>query len=369
MSYLRPPADRESFHVALICALPFEADAVALLFDHFWDEQGDLYGHEDGDTNTYITGRFGGHDVVLAVLPSMGTTDSAAVATVSLRASYPRLKLALLVGICSGVPQVDGYDAFLGDVVVSRSIIRYDYGRQYPGHFIIRDSVEDSLGRPNTEIRSLLAVFQTELVRGWLEAKATMHLHELQSAAVEKQRRTTYQNPGPAEDRLYLPNYGHRHQSSCEICLDDAHEFCETAADATCGDLGCAQDTSKTRMERAQEDEYRTQIHIGRVGSGSAVIKSGIDRDRIAMQHDLIGFEMYGAGAWDQVPCIVVKGICDYADSHKDKQWEPFAAATAASVAKAMLERYSAKVRVARPPGSKDCFSLFSRGNILTARR
>ncbi|KAH7302954.1 hypothetical protein B0I35DRAFT_365815 [Stachybotrys elegans] len=70
-------------------------------------------------------------------------------------------------------------------------------------------------------------------------------------------------------------------------------------------------------------------------------MKSGEDRDRIAAEHDLIAFEMEGAGAWDEVPCIVVKGICDYADSHKNKAWQDFAAATAASVAKAILARYA----------------------------
>lgn len=348
MARLRRPAGRESIHVALICALPLEADAVALLFDHFWDEDGDPYGHADGDTNTYITGRFGGHDVVLVVLTGMGIADAAS-ATVSLRSSYPRLKLALLVGVCGGVPKVDGHDVFLGDVVISRSIIRYDYGRQYPGHFIIKDSVEDSLGRPNTEIRALLAVFQTELVRERLQGKAIVYLKELQAAAIKKRRPTKYQSPGPAEDRLYVPHYAHRHRSSCDACLHGT-SFCEAAAKASCETLGCEQNASEARTDRTSDDEYQMQILIGRMGSGNTVMKFGLDRNRIAAEHGLIGFEMEGAGAWDQVPCIVVKGVCDYADSHKDKKWQPFAAATAASVAKAMLERYSVGDRAAVAP-------------------
>ncbi len=50
---------------------------------------------------------------------------------------------------------------------------------------------------------------------------------------------------------------------------------------------------------------------------------------------------MEGAGVWDKLPCIVIKGICDYADSHKSKVWQRFAAAIAAAVAKAILERYT----------------------------
>ncbi|KAI6777614.1 uncharacterized protein J7T54_004001 [Emericellopsis cladophorae] len=71
-------------------------------------------------------------------------------------------------------------------------------------------------------------------------------------------------------------------------------------------------------------------------------MKSGEERDRIAAKQNLIDFEMEGAGAWAEVPCIVVKVVCDYADSHKDKAWQDFAAATAASVAKAILGRYAA---------------------------
>jgi hypothetical protein len=33
----------------------------------------------------------------------------------------------------------------------------------------------------------------------------------------------------------------------------------------------------------------------------------------------------------------VIRGICDYADSHKNKQWQKYAAATAAAHAKELL--------------------------------
>ena len=111
--------------------MPREADAVMLLFDKFWDEDGDPYGRADGDTNVYITGRIKIHNVVLAILPSMGTT-SAAAAAASLRSSYGALKLAFLVGICGAIPQIGGHDTFLGDVVVSSTIIQYDYGSSVP---------------------------------------------------------------------------------------------------------------------------------------------------------------------------------------------------------------------------------------------
>lgn len=63
-------------------------------------------------------------------------------------------------------------------------------------------------------------------------------------------------------------------------------------------------------------------------------MKSIEHRDKIARQHGITAFEMEGAGVWEQrLPCIIVNGVCDYADSYKDKAWQRFAAATAASVA------------------------------------
>ncbi|KAL2199556.1 hypothetical protein P885DRAFT_29928, partial [Corynascus similis CBS 632.67] len=70
------------------------------------------------------------------------------------------------------------------------------------------------------------------------------------------------------------------------------------------------------------------------------VIKSGEHRDQIARAKGIIAFEMEGAGVAEEIPCVVIKGVCDYADCHKNKKWQNFAAATAASVLKAVLERY-----------------------------
>ncbi|KAI1463760.1 uncharacterized protein F4812DRAFT_463320 [Daldinia caldariorum] len=91
----------------------------------------------------------------------------------------------------------------------------------------------------------------------------------------------------------------------------------------------------------APEEAQAPAIFVGRIGSGDAVMKSGTHRDALAKQHQLIVFEMEAAGAWEEVPCIVIKGICDYADSHKNKRWQDFAAITAAAVTRAVLDRYA----------------------------
>ena len=116
------PACRDEFEIAIVCALSLEYDAVSLLIDEFWDEDGDQYGSAIGDPNTYTTGRIGNYDIVLALLPNMGKV-SAVAAAVSLRSSWSGLKLAILAGIYGGVPSLRTDEVLLGDVVISKSVI------------------------------------------------------------------------------------------------------------------------------------------------------------------------------------------------------------------------------------------------------
>ncbi len=112
----------------------------------------------------YTTGRIGKYDVVLTLLPDMGKV-AAAGAAASVRSSYSGLKLAILVGICGGVPGAGVQEMLLGDVVISKTVIQHDPGRRYPNAFVTKDTVDDSLGRSNKDIRSLIASFSTELGR------------------------------------------------------------------------------------------------------------------------------------------------------------------------------------------------------------
>jgi len=70
-------------------------------------------------------------------------------------------------------------------------------------------------------------------------------------------------------------------------------------------------------------------------------MKSGEDRDRLAKTDKVTAFEMEGAGVWDQYPTVVIKAACDYADSHKCKEWQPYAASMAAACLKVFLNEWS----------------------------
>ncbi|KAI0469194.1 purine and uridine phosphorylase [Xylaria cf. heliscus] len=342
------PSCREDFQIALICALPLEYDAVILLFDQFWDEDGEQYGRAPGDTNTYTTGLIGNHNVVLALLPNRGKA-AAAWAGASLRSSFSRLQIAFLVGICGGVPGTGADEALMGDVVISKTVIQFDFGRQFPTNLVTKDTVHDNLGRANKDIRGLVATFETELGRERLQKKAGEYLKDLQGTAARKGRQCTYEYLGVTEDKLFAAAYRHQHRApqSCVVCEAGSDSYCEAAAQASCVELNCDEGQLVPRKllevkQSLKPDEMQCpEIFIGRMASGDTVMKSGEHRDQIAKQRDVIAFEMEGAGAWDEVPCIIIKGICNYADSHKNNKWQPFAAATAASVMKAALGRYS----------------------------
>ncbi|KAL7796741.1 hypothetical protein V8C37DRAFT_408226 [Trichoderma ceciliae] len=342
------PSRRQDFQIAIICALSLEYDAAILLVDEFWDQEGRQYGRTSGDTNMYRNGRIGMHNVVLTLLPNMGKAAVAGSAA-SLRTSYPNLKLVFLVGVCGGVPNLDSHEALLGDVVIGEAIVQYDFGRQYPGKFVPKDTAEGTLSAPNKDIRSLLAYFKSDAGKDDLRWNTGNHLKVLQGVAVMKQYQHSYRYPGFVEDKLFAATYRHKHreQASCGVCHGGNELFCDKAAQVSCADLGCDEDelVPRQRLKRKRdlgwEETQCPEIFIGRVASADTVMKSGDHRDQIAKQHSIVAFEMEGAGLWDEAPCIVVKGICDYADSHKNKIWQPFAAATAAAVTKAMLERYN----------------------------
>ncbi|TFB02951.1 Ankyrin repeat domain-containing protein 50 [Trichoderma ghanense] len=351
------PSHRKDFQIAIICALPLEYDAATLLIDEFWDEDDRQYGRTSGDVNTYRSGRIGMHNVVLMLLPNMGKAAVAGSAA-SLRTSYSSLRIAFLVGVCGGVPFLGSQEALLGDVVIGEAVVQYDFGRQYPGEFVPKGALYASQNMPNKDIRTLLAYFKTEMGMEDLRKSTARHLRVLQQTAEMRHYRRSYQYPGFTEDKLFAAAYRHKHQD--RSCCNGAERFCHEAAQSSCAEVGCdkKQLVSRERLEAKRyldmEEAQRPEIYIGRVASADTVMKSGVHRDQIAKQHNIVAFEMEGAGLWDEAPCIVVKGICDYSDSHKNKSWQPFAAATAAAVVKAMLERYTITDEVELPAPSSE---------------
>jgi nucleoside phosphorylase len=351
------PYNRDGFEIAIICALPIERDAVEALLDEGYEDDGFSYGKEAMDSNAYTIGRLGNQHVVLAYMPGMGMIRAAAVAA-NIRFSFTGIKVCIVVGICGGVPTTaNGVEIVLGDVIISTSIIQIDFGRQYPNKFVRKASVEDTLGRANPEIQSFVGQISGRRVVERLQEKTSVYTTQL--GARNGFSKSAY--PGPEKDQLYPAEYQHKHwqQGSCGIC-DNCHhlndDVCEGALNKPCAELGCDKNQliERKRLRAASgigsvgshiptaetKKAQKPSIHFCRMACSSQVMKSGQHRDRIAQQERVIGFEMESAGTWDYIPTVVIKSVCDYADGHKNKDWQEYAAATAAACTKAFLEQW-----------------------------
>jgi nucleoside phosphorylase len=332
---MRRPQSRNEFEIAIICALPLEFNAVEALFDDSYDEFGSTYGQQEGDGNWYRTGRIGRHNVVLACLSRMGKGGAASMAS-SLRVSFVKVNLAILAGICGGVPFPEHSELILGDVIISDSVLEYDFGRQYPNGFRQKHGTRETLRGASRSIHSLLSGLRTQRMHNKLRDEITKYLRDLQ-------RHGPWQYPGVTQDLLFDASYRHKHYLPdgavgcvCADCHTSQDPVCDDVFNNDCHTLGCS--GALVQRSRLNTDQITPYVHFGTMASADTVMKSGEHRDALARGEKVIGFEMEGAAILDNLPCIVIKGVCDYADCHKNKIWQDYAAASAACCIKAFLD-------------------------------
>ncbi|KAL5333638.1 nucleoside phosphorylase domain-containing protein [Aspergillus crustosus] len=310
---MRP--EPHEFELAIICALPREFDAVIALLDERYNSISTARTY--GDANYYQTGRTGVRNVVVVRLLDMGNAPAAGAAA-SLRSSFPNISLTLVIEICGGVPFPTADNGLvLDDVIISHQVVKHGVGRQYPDGFERRGPAKETLDRSNAAVISILAGLPTRDLRDRLRCLHVRYLRALQ-------KDPTWAYPGVDKDRLFRP--------SCE------HNAAADHGSATdCDSVGCA-GTLVARKRLSNGTNPPPWVHLGAIASGDAVMKSASHRDRLARDEDIIGFEMEGAGVCEILSSLTIKGVCDYADSHKHKDWQDYAAACGASCAMALLE-------------------------------
>lgn len=130
-------------------------------------------------------------------------------------------------------------------------------------------------------------------------------------------KKSAYRQPAQASDRLYKSNIVHPSSCCDDVCGDDTASLI-------------------ARPERGEEDD-NPAIHYGLIASGNQLMKDAHIRDMLIKEKDVLCFEMEAAGLMNHFPCLVIWGICDYSDSHKNKEWQGFAAMMAAAYAKDLL--------------------------------
>ncbi|KAK1450831.1 hypothetical protein CMEL01_16782 [Colletotrichum melonis] len=309
-------ADPNIYTVGWICAIKPEIVAARAFLDEEHKEPMASFQH---DNNTYTRGKMANHSVVIAVLPKWeyGIAPAATVARDMLR-TFPNIRIGLMVGVGGGVPS-HKHDIRLGDVVIASrdhrigGVFQYDYGRR------IQDQPFETTGVLNQPPQSLLTAVAS------LEGTFELDGHQLNAAVEEvlKRRprlRKSYSRPPLDHDRLFRSNITHPPGSSGD-----------------CSKERCAADPANLvpRNERG-EDEDNPAVHYGLIASANQLMKDAQERD-LAAEKGVLCFEMEAAGLMNHFPCLVVRGICDYSDTHKNQDWQGFAAMMAAAYAKDLL--------------------------------
>ncbi|KAK8859453.1 pfs domain-containing protein [Apiospora arundinis] len=301
---------QDDYTIAIICPMGDEISPVLALLD---ERHANL--PTSRDQNAYKLGRMGPHNIVVSAMPTIGNNAAAMVIT-QLCNDFGRVRFGLLVGVGGGIPDEDYeddnlHDIRLGDVVVSESrgsfggVVQFDRGK------------ETTLGFEPTGHLNKPPHVLASTVEG-LKAEHNLHgnrvLQFLDEMLAEYPRmKEKYSYPGAERDCLFEAAYTHQSGKSCKKC------------------------DSTQVVKRKQRPDLHPRIHYGTIGSSNIVVENVTRRDELRDSMKVICVEMEAAGLMEAFPCLVIRGISDYADSHKNKRWQPYAAATAAAYTKELL--------------------------------
>ncbi|KAJ0417237.1 hypothetical protein BJY00DRAFT_316023 [Aspergillus carlsbadensis] len=281
------PVDPGDYTVGWICALQVELSTARRMLDRVHARG---FGH-GMDCNLYILGQIGNLNVVLTCLPKgqYGNNIAAVVATRMIN-RFPMIEIGLMVGIGGGLSSAKN-DVRLGDVVVGTGVVQYDMGKFTNDGFIATGCVK-------TPPEKLLHVLNYMAPHG---------------SSITGQLQIAY--PGAELDQLYAASYPHVGGATCETC-----------------------DREQTVQRSILRDSTTPHVFYGTIASGNSVIKDAKTRETLIEKHGVVCCEMEAAGLMNtRFPCLVIRGISDYADSHKNDIWIPYAAAAAAQYARDML--------------------------------
>ncbi|OAA65130.1 Ankyrin repeat-containing domain protein [Akanthomyces lecanii RCEF 1005] len=297
----------EEYTIGWVCALQEEYQAACRMRDCKF---GGPETSAINDNNTYAFGRVGGHNVVIGCLPDgrYGNNSAAGVATDMVR-SFPNLRVALMVGIGGGAPTPER-DIRLGDVVVSRpqgtlgGVVQYDLGKRLSDGRFKRTGQLDA---------------PPPLLLGAIPEMRRRQEDPTEPDGIYTNLKRMEDMPAfqkPSEDHLYRAEYEHRGGESCANCEADRLE-----------------------QRPLRESSRAVIVHYGTIASANSVMKNAKERDKYATDPELnvLCFEMEAGGLMNTFPCLVIRGICDYSDSHKNDHWHNYAALTAAAYARELL--------------------------------
>jgi len=255
-------------------------------------------GHGAG--RRYVLGRLdsqegGAHWVALA-LADQGNNMAATRATLLLE-HFSSIEAIIMVGIAGAVPcHVNPENHVrLGDIVVSnkKGVIQYDMKK-------LRE-IRACPVPPNARLLEAVRLLEVDELTGerpWVEATESI---------LKKLR---WKKPLRKKDRLF-------------------------ASDDPSRQLSHPKDPRRVAN--------LPRVFLGPIASSNELLKRPKKRDSLQAKFGVRAVEMEGSGIADATwthdkGYLVVRGTCDYCDSHKDDIWQQYAAALAAGYTKALIE-------------------------------
>ncbi|KAJ8127096.1 hypothetical protein O1611_g6541 [Lasiodiplodia mahajangana] len=317
----------KDYTIGLICSRGPEA--LVPVWEFLDEEHDDSVPKSRHDCNSYTFGRIGEHNVVIAGIPEWQHPGAERVSG-DMQYTFPHIKICFLVGAGSGAPA--NHDIRLGDVVVClpsnesegvlRGVLRYEHDgtlhTTYTGH------QGEELELVATAISSLKATYERE----------GHHLDKAITDVLSKNPRLRkYQRPEAGRDRLYKSDVVHTDKRN----NDCVHTY---KRNKDCG-LSCGNDGSKLVFRDVRSGiQDEPVIHYGRVASGLTPIEDALLRDRLS-QSGVLCFDTDAFKMASFPFLVVVRGICDYADTHKDSLWQGYASFAAAAYVRDLLHKMS----------------------------
>ncbi|KAH8158995.1 hypothetical protein CIB48_g9253 [Xylaria polymorpha] len=286
-----PELNPALYTVVWIAPLDIEARAALHMMDKVHDGR---FPMSRGDDYVFIAGEMLGHNIVVATLPAgqeYGTGSAAALASQA-KAFFPNLWFGLLVGVAAGLPNLSRSpirDIRLGDVLValpegdSAGLVAYDLGKETnEGFQPLR--LGHVLASTEPVIRSAIGSIKLRA-----RNNTQLFLHYYEAMKEEEHDDGTFLDPGQDKDTMY-----------------------ETIED----------ETEKLVHREPRKVSGRTRVWYGPIGSGEKLLKNAHKRNELRDKYNLIGLEMEAAGTMNRIPVGVVRGVCDYGDVHKNKEWQ-----------------------------------------------
>ncbi|KIW22744.1 uncharacterized protein PV07_11010 [Cladophialophora immunda] len=311
--------DYNNYTVAWIGVLPIEAEAALGVLDKRHEGRFESLSSDD---YIYIGGEINNHNVVIATWPAgqnYGPSSAAALAN-QVKARFPRLWISLLVGVAAGLPNLTPKDPSkyrdirLGDILVSvpdqgnTGIFQYDLGKATAEGFLRNGRQAETAAIVRSAIKNIQLTKERPFKKG---NQFATWLADFQASS----QNDKFSCPSQEQDRL-----------------------CESHPEK-----GPALQPVLIKRQPRDESE-RTLVWYGTIGSGSTLMKDAAQRDQLRDEHDIIGLEMEAAGIMNTLAPGVIRGVCDYGDAQKSKDWQPYAAAVAAVYAKGILYTITPKI-------------------------